>query len=65
MGKHSLILTQEQMDTEEWREISDFPVYAVSEYGRVKRIKEGGSNIARIGHILSPGFEGYYLYTFV
>lgn len=46
----------EQIKTEQWKTIKNFPDYAVSTYGRVKRITVGQAT--RIGHILKPGIGG-------
>lgn len=42
---------------EEWRTIPGFEDYAVSDLGRIKRIRAGGPN-AKVGRILSPGSNG-------
>lgn len=47
--------------TEEWRVIADFPDYAVSSEGRVKRIVPDRSG--RVGHILKPRIDRYAYLT--
>lgn len=42
---------------EEWRPIADWPDYAVSDFGRVKRIKKPYSGRGRVGAILKPRYS--------
>jgi hypothetical protein len=52
-----------QADAEEWRVIAAFPAYAVSSFGRIKRIT--GAMGTKVGRILRPRLRGpYYYMTF-
>lgn len=44
--------TIEELNSEEWRLIQDFPDYEVSSLGRVRR--KTASKVARAGHVLKP-----------
>lgn len=51
---------------EEWRSAPDDWPYEVSSHGRVRRTRDGGSNVAKAGRYLRPApqRDGYYHVTF-
>jgi hypothetical protein len=47
------------MDDEIWKVINEFPSYAVSNLGRLKRIVRPKSGPGKVGDILKPGMSPY------